>query len=1086
MAHRTLPHRQPGRGPARGRTTGARSDDHRPAGWRAAGRGCGRPTAQRPGGRRRQRRQQLVDVVAVAAPAPIARRRHRDRRPGPAHPGDHAAGQHDRPVGPTLHRAHGHDRRERRPDRLGPAPRARAPHTTASADRPPSTTHTNDGRPSPAFPSSTGTPPGQSGTDTSWNTTHNPGRSPSRAGNTDRQLQVRADRRRRVRHGHHRRRSRQRGARPAAASVRSDGRHAADPRRARTRRPAARAGLGHGDVTTTSSGHHSAPVTHPARRAGHRPMRIGIIAPPWAPVPPGPLRRHRAHRRPAGDRVPGARPRRPPVHHRRQHLRRPPPSPPRPGRGQPRMGHSGPELRHVLAAYEAMREWGADIVHDHTLAGPVHAADSQRIRQHAGGHDHAQPVRRTSSPTSTAGSHEQVPLIAISHAQRRPVPDLPIARVIHHGLGADDFPVGDGTDGGDYCLFLGRMSPDKGAAPRHGGRLQGRRPAASCAPRCASPGSSTTSTSTCGPYLNDDIQYLGEVPHERKLELLAGARALLFPIRWNEPFGMVIHRGDGLRHAGARLPRGRRPRDRRARPDRLPLRRRRRPVRGHRPHRPARPRRLPGRGRGLLLDGPDGARAHRAVRDARPSSAASTPQLDDVAVGVADVQRRGVAARAPPRHGTLDDVERAAVAHRLRGRWARRRGRWSTFPRTAGSRSPATTSMIVPSFTAHRREEHLAAPPLVDAQHLEAEHVAVPRRPSARCRRPPARGGPLPAWIPPRANSRFRSVSEACERTISTAGSTSDEERGAVIPDIDLDHVAVAVERQADALAALRRRPPVARWIGGGGTAGFWSAQVQYANGMKVEVLEPYLVEQNDFLRRFLDRNGPGPHHLTFKVKDIRGALRLAEDGRLPAGRREPGERVVEGGVPPPEGRARGRRAARPVRWWRRRRRSDDDWGDGATPDWFPAATHVEQPATLVHVGPRRRRPRRGPPPVRRPPRRAGRVRGRAPTTSRGSTSPGRGPVASASSPVRRWRRGSTDGRDGSTTSRSPPTIPAPSTVRARRPEPGRSRCRPTPIGASACSSTPRRSRLPPCPSGKYGSSPRQKRNPSWARSSMT
>jgi glycosyltransferase involved in cell wall biosynthesis len=42
------------------------------------------------------------------------------------------------------------------------------------------------------------------------------------------------------------------------------------------------------------------------------------------------------------------------------------------------------------------------------------------------------------------------------------------------------------------------------------------------------------------PLLGSDALYLGEVSHERKLELLAGASALLFPIRWNEPFGMVM------------------------------------------------------------------------------------------------------------------------------------------------------------------------------------------------------------------------------------------------------------------------------------------------------------------------------------------------------------------------------------------------------------------------------------------------------------------------------------------------------------------------------------------------------------------
>src|SRR5439155_14564682 len=42
------------------------------------------------------------------------------------------------------------------------------------------------------------------------------------------------------------------------------------------------------------------------------------------------------------------------------------------------------------------------------------------------------------------------------------------------------------------------------------------------------------------PHLSADVEYLGEVPHEHKLELLGGARALLFPIRWNEPFGLVM------------------------------------------------------------------------------------------------------------------------------------------------------------------------------------------------------------------------------------------------------------------------------------------------------------------------------------------------------------------------------------------------------------------------------------------------------------------------------------------------------------------------------------------------------------------
>jgi methylmalonyl-CoA/ethylmalonyl-CoA epimerase len=98
-----------------------------------------------------------------------------------------------------------------------------------------------------------------------------------------------------------------------------------------------------------------------------------------------------------------------------------------------------------------------------------------------------------------------------------------------------------------------------------------------------------------------------------------------------------------------------------------------------------------------------------------------------------------------------------------------------------------------------------------------------------------------------------------------------------IAPDtIDLDHVAVAAESHADVWPRYAGEL-AGDWVSGGVAIGFAAGQVRYANGMKLEVLAPANVDQNDFLRRFLDRNGPGPHHLTYKVKDIRGALKLAE-----------------------------------------------------------------------------------------------------------------------------------------------------------------------------------------------------------------
>lgn len=88
----------------------------------------------------------------------------------------------------------------------------------------------------------------------------------------------------------------------------------------------------------------------------------------------------------------------------------------------------------------------------------------------------------------------------------------------------------------------------------------------------------------------------------------------------------------------------------------------------------------------------------------------------------------------------------------------------------------------------------------------------------------------------------------------------------------DLDHVALAAESQAD-LWPRYAGDLGGSWGGGGSSPGFNWAYVVFQNGMRVEALEPARVEQNDFLRRFLNRSGPGPHHLTYKVPSLRAAL---------------------------------------------------------------------------------------------------------------------------------------------------------------------------------------------------------------------
>jgi hypothetical protein len=96
-------------------------------------------------------------------------------------------------------------------------------------------------------------------------------------------------------------------------------------------------------------------------------------------------------------------------------------------------------------------------------------------------------------------------------------------------------------------------------------------------------------------------------------------------------------------------------------------------------------------------------------------------------------------------------------------------------------------------------------------------------------------------------------------------------EQGSIV----FDHVAIAVHRMtdpwpvfADALGG--------RYLDRGINPGFGWTQLRFAQGFVVEGLHPELTEQADFLTRFLDDAGPGPHHLTFKVPDLTAALDVA------------------------------------------------------------------------------------------------------------------------------------------------------------------------------------------------------------------
>ena len=133
---------------------------------------------------------------------------------------------------------------------------------------------------------------------------------------------------------------------------------------------------------------------------------------------------------------------------------------------------------------------------------------------------------------------QQFPLVSISDAQRQPLAFANWAGTVHHGMQADLYEPRYGP--GDYLAFLGRISPEK-------------RPdrAIALARRSGLPLKIAAKVDAADlRYFQEKIEplligqklveFVGEIGDDEKSDFLGGARALLFPIDWPEPFGLVM------------------------------------------------------------------------------------------------------------------------------------------------------------------------------------------------------------------------------------------------------------------------------------------------------------------------------------------------------------------------------------------------------------------------------------------------------------------------------------------------------------------------------------------------------------------
>lgn len=132
---------------------------------------------------------------------------------------------------------------------------------------------------------------------------------------------------------------------------------------------------------------------------------------------------------------------------------------------------------------------------------------------------------------------DEMPLVSISDHQRRPIADANFVKTIYHGLPEQLIPFN--PDGGDYLAFLGRFSPEKRPdraieiAVRSGMKVK-------MAAKIDDADRAYFEREIAPLMDHPLVEYVGEIGDAQKPEFLGNAKALLFPIDWPEPFGLVM------------------------------------------------------------------------------------------------------------------------------------------------------------------------------------------------------------------------------------------------------------------------------------------------------------------------------------------------------------------------------------------------------------------------------------------------------------------------------------------------------------------------------------------------------------------
>ncbi|MFZ4584733.1 MAG: glycosyltransferase family 4 protein [Acidimicrobiia bacterium] len=189
------------------------------------------------------------------------------------------------------------------------------------------------------------------------------------------------------------------------------------------------------------------------------------------------------------------------------------------------------EMHQAAAAMLATE--GFDVVHSHTHLAPLLGAmrpDPPLVHTvHVPWNDEARATYRLIA--------DRINVVAISQASRNCFPDGNFADVVYNGIDVGQYRYQAEKNGS--LVFIGRANPDKGVLPALRIARAVDAPITLICKR-SEQHEIDYWNAEIAPLLGSDVEVLQDVDHETKVDRLANASAFVFPLQWDEPFGLVM------------------------------------------------------------------------------------------------------------------------------------------------------------------------------------------------------------------------------------------------------------------------------------------------------------------------------------------------------------------------------------------------------------------------------------------------------------------------------------------------------------------------------------------------------------------